>query len=85
MLNKWTKLQRKTFIRRSKKSKTRPDVQFNDFSLTKQKLDLERTMSELGKNISKKNQLKNIKNKKSMSKCHMWIKQLVRNGNLEKN
>ena len=31
-----------------KHSKTSPDVQFKDFSLTKQKLDLERTMSELG-------------------------------------
>ena len=33
---------------------TRPDVQFKEFSLTKQKLDLEWTMSELGKPYLKK-------------------------------
>ena len=30
-----------------KHSRTSPDVQFKEFSLTKQKLDLERTMSAL--------------------------------------
>ena len=54
-----------------KHSRTSPDVQFKAFCLTKQKLDLERTMSELGKPL-KKNEIKNIlKNWKSMSKCRM--------------
>ena len=47
--------------RRNKKhSRTSPDVQFKDFSLKKQKLDLKRTMSELGKSVLK-NEIKNRK------------------------
>ena len=42
-----------------KLSRTSYDVQFKEFSLTKQKLHLERTMSELGKPFLKKNQKKN--------------------------
>ena len=51
-----------------KQSRTSPDVQFKEFSLTK-KLDLDRTMNELEKSFLK-NQIKKIK-KKSMSKCRM--------------
>ena len=52
MLNKLcTKVKQKIFIRRSKKKhgRTSPDVQFKKFSMNKQKQDLERTISELGK------------------------------------
>ena len=42
-------------------SRTSPDVQFKEFSLTEQKLDLDRLMSELGKPIPQKNQIKTIK------------------------
>ena len=43
-----------------KHSRTSPDVQFKEFSLTKQKkLDLERTMNELGKPFRKKSDPKN--------------------------
>ena len=42
-----------------KHHRTSPDVQFNEFSLSKQKLDLERTMSELGEQFSK-NQIENL-------------------------
>ena len=44
-----------------KHSSTNPDVQFKEFSLIKQKLDLEQTMSELGKTFPKKSDQK-IKN-----------------------
>ena len=37
-----------------KHSRRSPDVQFKEFSLTKQKLDIEWTMSELGKPFPKK-------------------------------
>ena len=37
-----------------KHNRTSPDVQFKEFSLTKQKLDLARTISELGKPFLKK-------------------------------
>ena len=45
-----------------------PDVQFKEFSLTKQKKGLKRPKSELGKTISKKIRSKKFekKNKKSM-------------------
>ena len=46
--------------RNAKNSRTSPDVKFKEFSLTKQKLDLERTMSELGKPFPK-NQKKILK------------------------
>ena len=42
-----------------KNSRTSPDVQFKEFSLTNQKLDLDRTMSELEKPFPK-NQIKKI-------------------------
>ena len=41
-----------------KHSRTSPDVQFKNFPLTKQKLDLELTMSKLGKPFPKKNRSK---------------------------
>ena len=41
-----------------KLSRTSSDVQFKEFSLTKQKLHLERTMSELGKPFLKKSEEK---------------------------
>ena len=44
-----------------KNSRTSPDVQFKEFSFTKQKLDQERTMSQLGKPFPKKD-LKVLKN-----------------------
>ena len=49
-----------------KHSRTSPDVQFKEFSLTKQKLDQERIMSELGKPFPKKNQIKKILKKKKL-------------------
>ena len=42
-----------------KHSRTSPDVQFKEFSLTKQKIDLERTSSYLEKPFLK-NQIKNF-------------------------
>ena len=42
-----TKKERQTT--KKKHSRTSPDVQFKEFSLTNQKLDLERTMNGLGK------------------------------------
>ena len=56
--------------RRTKKhSRTSPDVQFKEFSLTKQKRqDLERTVSEFEEPFRKKNQIKrNRKNSKNPS------------------
>ena len=50
-----------TYINRKTLSKG-PGVQFKEFSLTKQKLDLEWTMSE----FPKKNQMKKLKNRKSV-------------------
>ena len=46
-----------------KHSRTNPDVQFKEFSLTKQKIDPERTMSELEKPFLKKSD-QNQNNKK---------------------
>ena len=43
-----------------KYGRTGPDKQLKNFPLTKQKLDLELTMSELGKSFTKKNQIKNF-------------------------
>ena len=58
-------------VKRIKKHRANPDVKFKEFSMTKQKLDLERTMSELGKPFPK-NQIKKIKKQTtSMSKCRM--------------
>ena len=50
-----------------KHSRTSPDVQFKEFSLTKQKLDHERTMSELRKPFPKKSDQKNFK--KTENQC----------------
>ena len=64
------------FKNRAKKfhaAKPRADVQFK-FLFLKQKLHLERTMSELGKPFPKKISSKNIKNWKWMPKCRMWTK-----------
>ena len=49
-------VKQKNFIQRSKKkySRTSPDIQFKEFSRTKQKLDLEQTVIELGKPFLKK-------------------------------
>ena len=60
-----SKVKRTNFIRRSKKkhSRTSPDVQFNEISLTKQ-LDLERTMREFGKPSLKKSDKKTKSNVK---------------------
>ena len=56
------------FIRRSKKHRrTSSDAQFKKISLTKHKLDLERTMNGLGKPFRKKSDPKNRKNRKNQS------------------
>ena len=61
---------KKKFDEVKKHSRTSPDVQFKEISLTKQKLDLDRTMNELKKPFLKKIRSKNRKkNRKSMSKC----------------
>ena len=58
-----------------KHSRTSPDVQFKEFSLTKQRKTRPRMDYEwIEKIIFKKNQIKNKKNRKSMSKCRMWKK-----------
>ena len=56
---------RKKNQRNKKHSRTSPEVQFKEFSLTKQKLDLERTICELGKPL--KNHIKN--EKKTENQC----------------
>ena len=53
-----TKKERQT-TKQKKHRRTSPDVQFKEFSLTKQKLDLERTMNGLGKPFRKKSDPKN--------------------------
>ena len=53
------------------KKHSSPEVQFKEFSLAKQKLDLERTMSELGKPVPE-----NVKTP------HVNKKPLARNQNL---
>ena len=50
-----------------KHSRTSPDVQFKEFSLTNRKLDLERTMNGVGKPFRKKSNQKNWKNSKNQS------------------
>ena len=64
------------------KKKTRPDVQFKDFSLTKQILDLKWTISELRKSFLKKS----IKKQKTENQCQNAAsknkKPLARNVNL---
>ena len=58
-------------------SRTSPDVQFEEFSLTKEKLDIDRTSSELGKNFQ--NQIQNGKNLKINAKMqHVNKKKLAR-------
>ena len=44
---------------KNKHSRTSPDVQFKEFLLNKQKLDLERTMNELGKPFTNKSDKRN--------------------------
>ena len=51
---------------KKKHSRTSPDVQFKEFSLTTPKLDIEQTMSELGKHFLK-NQIEKIK--KNENQC----------------
>ena len=53
--------------------RTIPDVQYKEFSLITQKLDLELTMSESGITLAKKIRSKKIfkKIRKSKSKCRM--------------
>ena len=53
-----------------KHSRTSPDAQFKEFSLTKQKLDQEWTMSELKKPFLK-NQIKNEKKKQKIKMPHV--------------
>ena len=48
----------KSGVEFKKHSRTSPDEQFKEFSLTKQKLDLERTMNEPGKPFPKKSDTK---------------------------
>ena len=55
----------KFLVDEKKHNRTSHDVQFKEFSLTKQKLDLERTVSDLEKPFRKKIF------KKSMSNCRM--------------
>ena len=58
-------MERDQKVERIKKhSRTSPDVKFKEFSLIKQKLDLERTMSELGK-TSLKYEIKKFYSKKT--------------------
>ena len=47
-----------------KHSRTSPDVQFKEFSLTNRKLDREQTINGLGKPFTKKSDPKNQKNSK---------------------
>ena len=83
---------KKSVRRRNKKpSKTSSDVQFKEFSLTKQK-DLERTISELQNHYqTKSDKLKKRKSKSVVRKCCMrtknhyrerkiWFKQKSRDG-----
>ena len=51
-----------------KHSRTSPDILFKKFSSTKQKLDLERTISELGKPFPK-NQIKKTENQCQNAAC----------------
>ena len=63
-----------------KHSRTSPDVQFKEFSLTNRKLDLERTMNGLGKPFRKKSDPKNRKTVKIRVKLpHVNKKPLPRN------
>ena len=77
------KCKTKSVRQRNKKySRTSPDAKCKKFSLTKQKLDLERTMSEMEKQFPK-NQIKKIKKKKKINVKipHVNRKPLERNGN----
>ena len=59
------------FDKVKKHSRTSPDVQFNKISMTKQKLDLERTMNRLEKPFRKKSDpnRKNSKNQSEIAAC----------------
>ena len=66
-----------------KHSRTSHEVQLNKFSLNKQKLEIERTMSELGKPFPKKSDGKKIKKMKFNVKMpHVNKKTLSRKRNL---
>ena len=78
---------RKPFRRKSdpkkKRSRTCPDVQFKEFSLIKkEKLDLERTLSELGKPFPKETRSNLKKRKIDVKMPQVNKKPLARNGNL---
>ena len=77
-------VKRKKFDEVKKHSRTSPDVQFKEFSLTKQKkLDLEWTMSELRKPFLKKSDKKiRKKNKINVKIPHVNKKPLARNKKL---
>ena len=73
----------KIFLKKHRR--TSPEVNFRKLSLTKQKLDLERTLIELGKPFPKKKshtKIKNLKinvkmphvNKKTISSKKIWFK-----------
>ena len=68
--------------KQKKHSRTSPDLKFEKFSKTKQKLDLERTKSELGKPFPWNNQIIKFENLKSMLKRRMWTKSTSEKANL---
>ena len=66
----WTNVKRKKSVRRRNKkkhSRTSPDVQFKEFSLTKQKTRPRTDYEWIGKTIQKKSDRKNRKNSKNQS------------------
>ena len=73
MLKKWqNEVKRNIFLfdEVKKHSRTSPEVQFKEFSMTKQKTRPRTDYELIGKTISKKNQIKTKKNRKLKSKCH---------------
>ena len=73
------KCKAKKCLTKKKHSRTSPDVQFKEFSLTKQKLDLEQTINGLGKTFRKESDPKIEKRVKNKVKLpHVNKKSLAR-------